>query len=44
MSDLFDNILKYIKNELSDEFDRNFEREAFFSKPWNPINEKINST
>ena len=36
MSDLFDNILKDLKVELSGEFDRNFEREAFFSKPWNP--------
>ena len=29
-------ILSDIRVELADEFDRNFQREAFFSKPWNP--------
>lgn len=31
---LFDRILKDIQVELADEFDRNFEREAFFSEAW----------
>jgi len=34
--DAIKKILNDIKTELTDEFDRNFEREAFFSKPWNP--------
>ena len=36
MEETINKILKDIKAELTDEFDRNFEREAFFSKPWNP--------
>lgn len=31
---LFDRILKDIQVELADEFDQNFEREAFFSESW----------
>ena len=34
--ELVGNILNDIRVELADEFDRNFQREAFFSKPWNP--------
>lgn len=34
--DILKNILSDIKIELTEEFDRNFEREAFFSKPWKP--------
>ncbi len=30
------NILKGIRVELDDEFDRNFDREAFFDRPWAP--------
>lgn len=30
-------ILKDIKVELDDEFDRNFERKAFFDQPWAPV-------
>jgi phage gpG-like protein len=29
-------ILKDIKVEVSEEFDKNFERKAFFTKPWKP--------
>lgn len=34
MDDLNKKILTDLKVELSEEFDRNFERKAFFSKPW----------
>ncbi|MCQ2351279.1 MAG: phage virion morphogenesis protein [Paludibacteraceae bacterium] len=34
MNDLLRKILTDIKVELSDEFDRNFERKAFFNKKW----------
>lgn len=30
------NVLKDVKAELDDEFDRNFERKAFFDQPWPP--------
>lgn len=30
----FKTILKDLKVELSDEFDRNFERKAFFNEAW----------
>jgi phage gpG-like protein len=33
--ELFNNLLKNIKIELDDEFDRNFERKAFFNTAWN---------
>lgn len=33
---LFNLLLKDIKIELDDEFDRNFERKAFFDKQWHP--------
>lgn len=33
---LFILLLKDIKVELDDEFDRNFERKAFFDRPWKP--------
>ena len=29
-------ILKDIQVEMSDEFDKNFERQAFFSEKWQP--------
>lgn len=31
------NTLKDIQVELDDEFDRNFERKAFFDRPWAPL-------
>lgn len=31
---IFQNLLKDIKVELDDEFDRNFERKAFFNTQW----------
>lgn len=31
------NVLKDIKVELDEEFDRNFERKAFFDRPWAPL-------
>lgn len=34
MKQVFRNILKDIRVELSDEFDRNFERQGFFSEAW----------
>lgn len=34
MKDLKNKILKDIKGEMTDEFDMNFKRGAFFSKPW----------
>lgn len=37
----FKNILNDLKVELSDEFDRNFERKAFFDRKWP---DRINST
>lgn len=32
--DFFTNLLKDIKTDLADEFDKNFERKAFFDTPW----------
>lgn len=32
--DIFKNIIRDVKVELSEEFDRNFERKGFFDKPW----------
>ncbi|HML64658.1 MAG TPA: phage virion morphogenesis protein [Dysgonomonas sp.] len=37
MSNIIDVILDDIRVELSDEFDRNFERKAFFNKKWQPV-------
>ncbi len=34
MQDFIKNILSDIRVDLTDEFDRNFERKAFFDKPW----------
>jgi phage gpG-like protein len=34
MQDFIKNILQDIRVDLTDEFDRNFERKAFFDKPW----------
>ncbi|SDX11154.1 hypothetical protein [Flavobacterium degerlachei] len=34
MQDFIKNILSDIRIDLTDEFDRNFERKAFFDKPW----------
>lgn len=37
MSDqIFNRILRDLRVELSEEFDRNFERKAFFDQPWPP--------
>lgn len=33
-NDLFTNLLKDIRTDLKEEFDRNFERKAFFNEPW----------
>ena len=35
---LFSKLLKNIRVELTDEFDRNFERKAFFNTQWKPAN------
>ena len=29
--------MRDLKVELDDEFDRNFERKAFFDRPWAPL-------
>lgn len=34
---LLKKIMNDLKVELSDEFDRNFERKAFFDRPWAPL-------
>lgn len=34
MKNIIQNILKDVKTELSEEFDNNFNRKAFFDKPW----------
>lgn len=34
MSEFFKGMMKEIRVELHDEFDKNFERKAFFDKPW----------
>ncbi|MBP4139967.1 hypothetical protein [Flavobacterium geliluteum] len=34
MQDFIKNILQDIRVDLTDEFDKNFERKAFFDKPW----------
>lgn len=36
---LIPNILRDLRVELADEFDRNFERKAFFDQPWAPVKE-----
>ena len=36
MDKIFNNIIKDVQVNLSDEFDRNFERKAFFDRPWSP--------
>ena len=36
MNDLTKKILNDLRVELSDEFDRNFQRKAFFDRPWPP--------
>ena len=36
MKQLLNDILNDIRVELSDEFDRNFQRKAFFDRPWKP--------
>lgn len=38
------NILRDIKVELDDEFDRNFERKAFFDRSWTPLSKNYNPT
>ena len=37
MGELIDKIAKDVRVELADEFDRNFERKAFFGQPWAPV-------
>ncbi len=39
------NIIKDVKTDLTDEFDRNFERKAFFDKKWktNELPNKVGS-
>lgn len=34
MNDLFKNIVWDVRIELTEEFDQNFQRKAFFTKPW----------
>lgn len=34
---LLQKIMKDVRVELTDEFDRNFERKAFFDRPWAPL-------
>lgn len=34
MKDFVKNLIKDIAVDLNDEFDRNFERKAFFDQPW----------
>ena len=36
-SNLIKNIMDDIRVELTDEFDKNFERKAFFDRPWAPL-------
>lgn len=36
MKDFISKLLNYLRVELSDEFDKNFERKAFFNKRWKP--------
>lgn len=38
MKDILKNIIQDVKVNLLDEFDKNFERKAFFDKPWNQTN------
>lgn len=40
----FNNVLKDIQVELGDEFDKNFERKAFFDRPWKPLSPNYNPT
>ena len=37
MGELINKIAKDVRVELADEFDRNFERKAFFGQPWAPV-------
>ncbi len=43
-NDLTHKLMKDIKVELDDEFDRNFERKAFFDRPWAPLSPNYNPT
>ena len=36
------NVMRNLKTELDDEFDRNFERKAFFDRPWAPLSPGYN--
>lgn len=38
------NVIKDIKIELDDEFDRNFERKAFFDRKWVPLSKNYQPT
>jgi len=41
---LIKNIVQDVKVELDDEFDRNFERKAFFDRPWQPVSKNYEPT
>lgn len=40
----YNNVLKDIRVELADEFDNNFERKAFFDRPWAPLSKNYQPT
>ena len=40
----YNNVLKDIQVELADEFDKNFERKAFFDRPWAPLSKNYQPT
>ena len=42
--ELIKNIVQDVKVELDDEFDRNFERKAFFDRPWQPVSKNYEPT
>ena len=41
-NDFLNNVMRDLKVELDDEFDRNFERKAFFDRPWAPLSPNYN--
>ena len=43
-NELLNNIAKRVKVELTDEFDQNFERKAFFDQPWAPLSKNYEPT
>lgn len=38
------NVMRDLKTELDDEFDRNFERKAFFDRPWAPLSKNYETS